>query len=205
MLRMPCVLSRAALDGIPPHCRDPPPHRTDWLIAWRRQAASVERVGIRWGPLRRFKGAQPYGYESFVGRSLGILPTSSWLRRVCYEIADDKRFDMFMMLMIFASSISIAVETPWMVRAAALKNVHQPHAAPPVIEPPPPPPYPPQDAEKELILLVLDIIFTTFFCIEMAVKAGRPVHPPPCPLQHALPYGKGKMPPQACTSCSASP
>lgn len=70
---------------------------------------AVRKVEGQW------KGSQPFSLESHTKDALFFLGGDNWLRKFCFSIVDDKRFDWLMMLLIFGSSIAISIETPWMV------------------------------------------------------------------------------------------
>eukprot|EP00899_Mesostigma_viride_P021429 jgi/Mesvir1/29288/Mv01554-RA.1 len=58
----------------------------------------------------------PQPYNSYNGRSLWLFSTTGRLRRWCFLVTDDWRFSMFIMAIILASSISLACESPGMLK-----------------------------------------------------------------------------------------
>lgn len=78
--------------------------------------------------------------------SLFIFGPNNYIRRICHFVANLRFFDIFIMMVIFASSLALAAEDPVNTNPGSLKIV---------------------------ILENLDLAFTTVFLIEMVVKVRR--------------------------------
>ncbi len=50
--------------------------------------------------------------SSFEGRSLYLFPTTHPLRRFCFSVVDDVRFDVFILIVIIFNSAVLALQTP---------------------------------------------------------------------------------------------
>ena len=90
-------------------------------------------------------GAAPKPLRRYVGNAFGLSflnPRTSAIRRTCYAIVDDKRFDAFIMLCIAASSVLMAFESPKAMEDAAFAGA----------------------------LEVADWCFTVLFTLEMLMK-----------------------------------
>jgi len=61
----------------------------------------------------RSGAASPIPLEKFTGKSVfGTLPAHNRFRQFCFKVVDDRLFDYFILLIIIASSITMAFETP---------------------------------------------------------------------------------------------
>eukprot|EP00899_Mesostigma_viride_P006366 jgi/Mesvir1/15730/Mv03304-RA.1 len=58
----------------------------------------------------------PQPYDLYKGRSLWLFSTKGRLRRWCFLVTDDRRFSMFIIAIILASSLSLACESPGMLK-----------------------------------------------------------------------------------------
>jgi len=99
---------------------------------------SFSRIGRQLS--NKYKGAQDFGLESHTKNALFFLSPENSFRKLLFAIADDRRFDWCMIFLILSSSISIAVETPWMGQT------------------------------KTNAMFTADIVFTTLFAVEMIIK-----------------------------------
>jgi hypothetical protein len=50
--------------------------------------------------------------SSFEGRSLYLFPTTHPLRRFCFSVVDDVRFDVFVLIVILLNCAVLAMQTP---------------------------------------------------------------------------------------------
>ena len=75
-------------------------------------------------------------------RALGFLDRNNPLREFCFRIADDKRFEYGIMMLIVVSSIIMATESPSQMEKKDVADT----------------------------LEAIDAVFTTIFCVEMLIK-----------------------------------
>lgn len=87
-------------------------------------------------------GASERAYDEFKGRSLGVFPPENGFRKTLFVIVDDKRFEYSILLLILASSITMACESPSVL----------------------------EDKDTENTLNMIDYVFTSIFTIEMLMK-----------------------------------
>ena len=86
-------------------------------------------------------GGAPKPLWKYEGKSLGLFSVQNYVRRWCYDMVDDKKFDMVIMTFIVISSLTMAFESPKVLESSAVETLN-----------------------------ILDWIFTIIFVIEMIMK-----------------------------------
>ena len=86
-------------------------------------------------------GGAPKPLWKYEGKSLDLFSVQNYVRRWCYDMVDDKKFDMVIMTFIVISSLTMAFESPKVLESSAVETLN-----------------------------ILDWIFTIIFVIEMIMK-----------------------------------
>lgn len=89
-----------------------------------------------------WKGNLPMRLSEYDSKALGLLDKRSFLRRICYSMVDDKRFEFVVMLCIVLSSITMTLESPSTL----------------------------EDEKFTGVLFIVDCCFTAIFTLEMVIK-----------------------------------
>ena len=86
-------------------------------------------------------GGAPKPLWKFEGRSLGLFSVNNYVRRWCFGVVDDKKFDTVIMFFIILSSLTMAFESPKVLESSTADTLE-----------------------------IIDWVFTIIFALEMVMK-----------------------------------